>query len=881
MTHSRKQDRKKRSYPARDQENQTALFRALDEFPKFEELHRIVAPLLNLPESLAGLWRVLENLPSILDAGRRWDPDYAKYFDVIDIWVGMVSQIPNDHSFRSLEILSKVNEGKDKAGRFYISPPFTGIIDSCPVWAVLWFISGTLSGNMTSASRTDAFRSLQALLLCIHIHLRNHLAAGLPYNSHRISEAGLLLRKIHLPERGKQLDRWIQSNDIPAAYKFFKKQHESGAKAFRQGYGAFADLLNDVYFLGFDSVFRERELDPSRLRAGTTRKVRESSWLIYEDHSLYWVAQDNAKHTPREVFKPNLVEFEGPGAEEIEAIIEAGALPVEFATPAGLLLQTDDFLDPPENDNSQRCLPPLTTLYAAARGRCRNEVMRAQEFTTRLNRPHLPLLVRIFRSLQDFLTEPSVENQSAKDFELLRETVRLCAVCIATGSTAAEAIHMVEFTTVNKLPDEWKIAYSPIHRVWLRPYPVPVRNPLAETVLANVVNVHPRIALSDVWSVGARLGDAVNGRWFSHRASMYEEVFKNVIRPKLLVNGVHSDWAQLGALAELMPAWFGGAEEGELLRNSAIFGRDAPQSDVQAHYVALDRKRLDIYYVRMMRDLWLRLSDNGYAANGKLFFHVQTAEIDHSLTGNDWAPTSTHIKALVVKLRERIQHKSAPSLYEHHNLVVAYLGIGLSIASACRDVRTPILDLTLIDQETGFLPMQEKDRSDGSHARLVWIPPIIRAAVDSYLTYLRGLWAVMPLDEPLEIVVPATKMRDRQAFGADEFSLSLQKTLFFFDRSETRWQASEFSGKKLKALVDGILPGHWPIPNAGRHLAATFLFNAEDSFATIIKTLMGHWYLGESAWAPDSAFDPYRYREAVSPVINSMLEEVDFQAIEF
>lgn len=880
MNHPRKQDRKKRSYPARDQENQTALLRAL-ELPELEELHHIVAPLLNLPESLAGLWRVLENLPSILDAGRRWDPDFANHFDGIDFWIGMVNQIPKDHSFRSIEILSKVNEGKDDKGHFYISPPFTGIIDSCPVWSVLWFSSGTLPDNMTFSSRADAFRSLQALLLCIHIHLRHHLVAGLPYNSHRISEAGLLLRKIHLPEHGKQLDRWVQSNDIPAAYEFFKKQHESGAKAFRQGYGAFADLLNDVYFLGFDSVFRERELNPSRLRAGTTRKVRgESSWCIYEDHSLYWEAQGNAKRTPREVFKSSLVELEGPGAEEIEAIFEAGALPDEFATPAGLLLQTDDFLDPPENDNNERCLPPLATLYVAARGRYRNEVMRAQVFTTRLSRPHLPLFVRIFRSLQDFLTEPS-ENQSAKDFELLRETVRLCAVCIATGSTAAEAIHMVEFTTVNKLPDEWKIAYSPIYRVWLRPYPVPVRNPLAETVLANVVTVHPRIALSDVWSVGARLSDAINGCWFRHRASMYEEVFKKVIRPKLLANGVHSDWAQLDALAELMPAWFGGAEEGELLRNSAIFGRDAPQSDIQAHYVALDRKCLDIYYVRMMRDLWLRLSDNGYAANGKLFFQVQTAEIDHSLTGNNWAPTSAHIKALVVKLRERIQHKSAPSLYEHHNLIVAYLGIGLSIATACRDVRTPILDLTLIDQETGFMPMQEKDRSDGSHARLVWIPPMICAAVDSYLTYLRGLWAVLPLDEPLEIVVSATKFRDRQMLGADKFILSLQKTLFFFDRGEVRWLAGEFTGKKLKTLLDGVLPDHWPIPNAGRHHAGTSLFNAEDSFATIIKTLMGHWHIGESAWSPDSAFDPYRYRESIGPIVNSMLEDIDFQAIAF
>ena len=82
-------------------------------------------------------------------------------------------------------------------------------------------------------------------------------------------------------------------------------------------------------------------------------------------------------------------------------------------------------------------------------------------------------------------------------------------------------------------------------------------------------------------------------------------------------------------------------------------------------------------------------------------------------------------------------------------------------------------------------------------------------------------------------------------------------------------------------LLDGILPEHWPIPNAGRHFAGTSLFNGEDSFATINKTLMGHWHLGESPWSPDSGFDPYHYREAIAPLLHAMLKAVDFQVIEF
>jgi len=87
-------------------------------------------------------------------------------------------------------------------------------------------------------------------------------------------------------------------------------------------------------------------------------------------------------------------------------------------------------------------------------------------------------------------------------------------------------------------------------------------------------------------------------------------------------------------------------------------------------------------------------------------------------------------------------------------------------------------------------------------------------------------------------------------------------------------------------LLNTIHPG-WPIPNAGRHLSATHAFNflgasPNDSqvfFAVMVKALLGHWHLGEWAWTSNSGFDPYRFREAIMPVIEAILTEIDFKRI--
>jgi hypothetical protein len=379
--------------------------------------------------------------------------------------------------------------------------------------------------------------------------------------------------------------------------------------------------------------------------------------------------------------------------------------------------------------------------------------------------------------------------------------------------------------------------------------------------------------------VGARLGQAVDGRWFKRSISSYQTTFEQSIVPALIKHGVPVAWATEKGLSEAMPAWFQGAEEGEQLRTCAIFGRKTAETAVQKHYVALERPALDAYYVKVLRDLWRRMSDNAYVSNGRLFHQVPTADVPPSTTGNDWAPEVAKIRAVILALKAQLEMSGDLPRFERHNLVAAYVGAVLSIVTAFRDVKTPIVDLSLIDPDTGFINMQEKCREDGAHARLVWIPPAVQTLVDDYLAYLRGLRAALPQGVPGRMTVPATKFRDRRRADDGQFQLDLERTLFFFEPDGSEWAPVEFTGTRLKRYLDDLIPEAWPIGNAGRHFAGTQFFKAGTGYANLTKAHMGHWHLGESPWAPDSGFDPYALREALGPVLCGLLDEIGFERI--
>ncbi|SFD95848.1 Phage integrase family protein [Thiohalospira halophila DSM 15071] len=236
--------------------------------------------------------------------------------------------------------------------------------------------------------------------------------------------------------------------------------------------------------------------------------------------------------------------------------------------------------------------------------------------------------------------------------------------------------------------------------------------------------------------------------------------------------------------------------------------------------------------------------------------------------------------AIVEKARERLLgavDRGDP--YERHNAMATYTGLGLALATGFRTVRTPIVDLTAIHAETRTLCLQEKDRWDGQDARLVPLPEAVYDQVGEYLRHLRQLWTQLPAARSAVLPIPATKARDQRVYGHEAFDLVLNRSLFFFEQSEEgHHKPVELTGDRLQRELNALVPGYWPIPNAGRHALRSWLIR-HGAEANLVNALMGHAYYGEEHWAPTSALDPVAYRGGILPYLEQLTQTLGYRVV--
>lgn len=850
---------------------------------EFDELHAFVAPRLDVPASLAGLRKILGNLAALTPTIEQLDPELAETIAQIERWRARLLSIPADSTFWRLSPVAEPAPKRNAAGELVVRPGFKGIIDEHPLWVSLWYRSGTEMEQSAGADRDETYRLLQASLVACHLRLVEW--ERLDEDAHiRLAEASRLLRSLHQPDLGPALDAWPErATTLGAIYDELAKRHASRGERYRQGYGALAELIHLAFGLG-GSIFQDRMVLRLGPRSGGKRRAFQFDRLL-RDHRDFWYRLE----MPMPGIDQGEVAVERrPGNdEEDRELASTGLDPEEFGGDLGYIVGFDELLEERAREvegDTERLgdLPPLGSLYAAARARYRAQIMRAQHFTTRSARVRDITLGRIVGVFNTLYRAPATEDaKPTKDeierAERLRETLRFCAAMMVTGSSPDALRTLVRYTRREELPGGWSISYAPEHRVWLRPYVPPERNSLAHAYKNQRVSTWPQVALSDVWSVGTHLPP--EGRYFASQERTFRKIFNEIVAPRLASAGVEARWRKFNALPGLIPDWFLGREEGERLRIGMLFGLPDPGSESPRFYTALDRQALDRFYVDTMSSLWRAMQVS--AEPGDLLFPRESATVPKSLCGDDRVPRVETVRALVSAMRDRIERmRSEAGWVELHNELVAYLGVALAIVTGFRSVRTPIPDLTLVDRHTGFMAMQEKDREDGSHARLVWVPERVRRQIQFYLEQVHRVLARHGDELGVMLRVAATKHRDRSRVAGSSFRLPLASTLFFLvTEPERRIRAEEFTGDRLKAHLDAVLPGYWPAENAGRHFLRTYLANSGCP-ETFVHTVMGHWGAGEASWGPHSALDPMRFREGVAPLLERLLGHIDFRAVE-
>jgi hypothetical protein len=870
------------------------LFALFDDSPDFRALHAYVGPLLKAPRSLSGLRDILIALEEILPHVAPGNPRIDNEIGLVTDWVNLLARSDRGHSLWKCEVIATYIERPQPDGTVALKPHFQGIHDSHPVWCALFFRSSTPERHPEAEERHDTFRRLQAWYLGAFIRIKvqrqidsqtaatkahgKQLREDVETLTSRLREAGRLLRTIHEPEFVTEIDHFAAITTERGAHAKLAIRHEYATATLRQGYGAFADLLNQGYSLNQGSVFRGRAAQTGR-HSGQGRGPRREYDLLREDHHHYAFILSQGAPLATQDWPRAVVDVFGPGESLADELYNGGISPDEYDDEVAARVSLSD-LDKRAAENPAD-LPPLRSLYAAANARARAILVDAQRLTTRLERitvADLALLMGELEAAYAAASAPVEDATAAPVIEAARicETARLLAASLVTGTKPEFLRRLPEVNSFADLPGDWHISFArgDGEDVWLRPYRRPDRSPLKEIHKPEAIETWPHVALRDTWGVGATLGATTQGTWFQHTTEYYRETFTKTFAPALARAGVTERWQRFDAIAEIIPSWFLGHEEGNQLRIAVLFDRDDRYANTQHYYTVLDRARLATSYEDGMNDLWTRVRAAGFTGRGSLFSRqTYPDQIAQSWVGDDRVPKVPALKEIARALTlqvDQLQETNGANSIEYHNALATHTAFMLAVVTGCRAVRTPIPDLGLIDQETGFLPLHEKDTKDRSHARIVWIPPAVRALIRRYLRHVNAFLTTRSGTlKTMTLTVAATKARDRSRFDSRSYELWLPRTIFFIDTKGRVPRYVEWTGSTLQSHINRVAPGRWYIENAGRHFLRSFL-DHRGCAPTVISAHFGHWQYGERPWMQESTFDPYRYRDEIA----SHLEEL-------
>ncbi|MBT4131043.1 MAG: hypothetical protein HOD58_12820 [Gammaproteobacteria bacterium] len=509
----------------------------------------------------------------------------------------------------------------------------------------------------------------------------------------------------------------------------------------------------------------------------------------------------------------------------------------------------------------------IATSYVRARGWARHRLLDKQLFTTRLSRPPAPVLGLLFGAM---------DARYLGGDKSICETLHLLAIAIVTGASPEEIVQLPRLQEVDQgLKQHGSIGYVPSEKIWVRRVKVP-----------KYRSVTPYLLIHDFFGLG-KLLDQTADTWFMRTVDEHQLTYQGEIIPWLKKEGVPEKWLRFDRLPTLLREYLIGREESNQLLVETLFGSQT-ESDMGGVYTAFEQSELNHFLEEELSGLYRILVRNGYKAHNHGLFHWNLNHnprlLSAAYVGSDRTPELSQVKQLVELLQKKLGgYERARSLHnqiDYHNLFTTYTTLILSVVSGFRNVKTPILNLMMIDPDTGLMQLQEKDRKDNAHARVVYLPASVRSLIKHYLNHLRTLLLNLPYEYSGVIEVPITKQRDRAIrqqlnFDGSDYSLYLNRNLFYLEFSKQRYQFTEVIGSHLGTRLNYLITGVWPADNAGRHFVRSYLQN-RGCASTVIYAFMGHWSEGEEYWGPHSALDPWHYRNAISLYLDRLLNDIGF-----
>ena len=218
--------------------------------------------------------------------------------------------------------------------------------------------------------------------------------------------------------------------------------------------------------------------------------------------------------------------------------------------------------------------------------------------------------------------------------------------------------------------------------------------------------------------------------------------------------------------------------------------------------------------------------------------------------------TDAYQRALANVRDDLLSIKEIPSwtvFVDFHNLLTFYVTLFWNIATAVRAIRNPLLSIDDIDPTTGLTTVSDKDSIPPYHARLVWVPPLLRLQLVHYWEHLKIVRARMSL-------VFETCPAEAESGG------------FFLT---TTGKSEPVTPSSMSVYLQRYLDA--PANAHRRYLRTELLQRGMD--VESVDALMGHWSAGEEPWGRFSSFNVMKHLAHLRRFLEPLLDELGFRLI--
>lgn len=320
-------------------------------------------------------------------------------------------------------------------------------------------------------------------------------------------------------------------------------------------------------------------------------------------------------------------------------------------------------------------------------------------------------------------------------------------------------------------------------------------------------------------------------RVFTHTPSWYRKQFRSLLPPGTRVT--ESRLSKFLLTRILM-------ESGGDVTAAAIITGTAPQiAKVKLFYACPLVSRLQRIYVNvatgLKNELWQTIKQTPPVP-----IHVQL-DSRPIYIGSRLCPTLNAVQKAVAKIKRELKDTSPTlELQHYHNLFTLYTMLMFFYTTGVRGIRTPYIDLSDIELESGLSTLTDKDSGVGYKSRLVRFTPTLIEQMKCYEDFIsRSPYVYRMLDSPCFLL------------GPDLHPIEVRP-------------------RTLAPLLKDILP--FPVNIHRRFISSELLDTGCPP--EVVSAWMGHWHRGEEPWGRFSSFSHGEFCRTLEHFLDPLLAKL-------